>query len=62
MNEKRIKKVRFQRSFAANKFFIVLFTNHDIYLLFLLTEGEPSKSNKSHYETVCLSDGLYDSS
>lgn len=46
----------------ANKSFIVLFTHHDIYLLFLLIEGKPSKSNKSHYETVCLSVGLYDSS
>ena len=38
----------------ANKSFIALFTHHDIYLLFLLIEGKPSKSNKSHYETVSL--------
>lgn len=49
-------------SSMANKSFIVLFTHHDIYLLFLLTEGKPSKSNKTYYETVCLSAGLYDSS
>lgn len=46
----------------ANKSSIVLFTHYDIYLLFLLTEGKPSKSNKSHYETVCLPVSLYDSS
>lgn len=44
-----------------NKSFIVLFTN-SICLLFLRTEGKASKSNKSHYETVGLSFGLYDSS
>lgn len=44
-----------------NKSFIVLFTN-PFRLLFLLTEGKTSKSNKSHYEPVCLPVGLYDSS
>lgn len=46
----------------ANKSFIVLFTQGDVYLLLSLTEGKPSKSNKSHYEIACVSVSLYDSS